>query len=58
MPNFMPCSPGGVHLVGVGGAELLDGGQREQRLLLVDLGHGEADVHEHPLVGLREVALQ
>src|SRR4051794_33008722 len=40
-----------LDLVGIGGAELLHGGQGQQRLGLVDARHREADVHQHPLVG-------
>src|SRR5262249_53282018 len=41
----------GLDLVGVGVAESLDRGQCQQRLGLVDLGHREPDMHQHPLVG-------
>src|SRR5271166_6688298 len=48
----------GFHFGGVGIAEFLDGGQGEQRLGLVDLGHGEPDVDQDPVVGLGHVVLQ
>src|ERR1700756_916213 len=62
--NFM-CVPSnyvrrveGFDLGGVGVAEFLDGGQGEQRLGLVDLGHREPDMYQHPVVGLGHVLLQ
>src|SRR6476661_6044476 len=39
-------------LVVVDAAQLLDEVQRAGRLLLVDLGHGEPDVDEHPVADL------
>src|SRR4051812_46287552 len=41
----------GVELVEVGLPHLLDGGQRLVGLALVDLGHGEPDMDEHPVAG-------
>src|SRR5450755_3180696 len=45
----------GFYFGGVRLAELLDRGQGEQRLGLVDLGHREADVDQYPVVGLGHV---
>src|ERR1700741_2914603 len=48
----------GFHLGGVGVTEFLDGGQGEQRLRLVDLGHREPDMDQYPFVRLGHVVLQ
>src|SRR5271156_28599 len=48
----------GFNFGGVGLAQLLDSGQGEQCLGLVDLGHREPDMDQHPVVGLRHVAFQ
>src|ERR1700757_3109270 len=48
----------GFQLGRIGVAEFLDGGQGEQRLGLVDLGHREPDVHQYPVVGPGHVVLQ
>src|ERR1700737_294900 len=48
----------GFYFGGVGVAELLDGRQREQRFGLVDLGHREAHVHQHPVVGFGHLVFQ
>src|ERR1700722_4317588 len=48
----------GLDFGGVGLAELLDSGQGQQRLGLVDLCHRESDMDQHPVVGLGHVAFQ
>src|SRR6202161_3967804 len=48
----------GLDFGGVGLAELLDSSQGQQRLGLVDLGHRESDMDQHPVVGLRHVPFQ
>src|ERR1700728_4918626 len=48
----------GFDFGGVGLTQLLDSGQGEQRLGLVDLGHREPDMDQYPVVGLRHIAFQ
>src|SRR5271156_5320679 len=64
--NFIAVSPWsddgrrveGCYFGGVGLAQLLDGGQGEQRFDFVDLGHREPDVDKYPVVGLGHVRFQ
>src|SRR5208337_3984961 len=55
--NFISVPPAngrrveGFHFRGVGLSQLLDCGQGEQRLGLVDPANSEADVNQYPVVG-------
>src|SRR5438094_7544841 len=48
-----PGGPQGVELFPVGLPHELEGSQRQVRLLLVDLRHGESNVDQHPVAGLQ-----